>query len=81
MHKILVRAQDSCACTAITSKINVFCQNTFFTNGLRRSSDRGNSSRGDARLFYFHGFSEEIGFPARGHFMIFRTFFEIFDEK
>ena len=46
---------------------------------MRRSSDRGNSSRGDARLFY--GFSEKIGFPARGHFMIFRTFLEIFDEK
>ena len=29
-HWILVHAQDSCACTAITRKINGFCQKTFF---------------------------------------------------
>ena len=30
MRKNLVHAQDSCACTPITSKIDVFCPNTFF---------------------------------------------------
>ena len=46
---------------------------------MGRSSGRQNSSRGDARLFYFHDFSDTIGFPARGRFMIFRTCSEFFD--
>ena len=48
---------------------------------MGRSSGRQNSSRGDARLFYLYDFSEKIGFPARGRFMIFRTVSEMFDEN
>ena len=45
---------------------------------MGRSSDRGNSSRGDARLFYLYDFSEEIGFPACGRFM---CFFDMFRDS
>ena len=49
---------------------------------MGRSSDRENSSRGDACLFYFHYFSEKdtVFWPVDVS-MIFRTFFEIFDER
>ena len=48
---------------------------------MGRSSDRGNSSRGDARLLSVYDLSEKIGFPARGRFMIFRTFCGFVGEK
>ena len=46
---------------------------------MGRALDRGNSSRGDARLFYFHYFIEQIGFPARGRFHDVPSIFEMFD--
>ena len=65
LPKILVHAQESCACTAITCKIDVFfCENTFFSRmgsiwKMGRSSGRQNSSRGYARLFYVYDFSDK----------------------
>ena len=79
MHKILVRTQQLQVKSMFLPK-HVFSQMGSIWK-MGRSSDRGNSSRGDARLFYFDDFSIEIGFPAGGHFKIFRMFFEIFDEK
>ena len=79
MHKILVHAQQ------LQVKSMFLPKHVFSRMGsiwkMGRSSDRGNSSRGDARLFYFYDFSEEKDFPDCGRFMIFRTCFEIFDEK
>ena len=69
----------SCACTRFLCVHNNYKstqgflpKHVFSRTGsiwkMGRSSDRGISSRGDARLFYFDDFSEKIGFPARGRF-------------
>ena len=80
MHKILVRAQQLQVTSMFFLPKHVFSQMGAIWK-IGRSSDRGNSSRGDARLFYFYDLSETDGFAAHGRFMTFRTFFEIFDEK
>ena len=92
MRKNLVHAQESCACTRFLCMHTNYKQNRWFLPKhvfsrmgsiwkMGRPSGRQNSSRGDARRFYFYDFPEKNGFPAHGRFMTFRTFFEIFDEK
>ena len=86
VHKNLVHAKDSCACAAIIHKIDVFGQNTFFHKW-------GPDERWGAhwtvtiRVVAMHIFvifiipQQNNGFPARGRFMICRTFVELFDEE
>ena len=59
--------------------INTFCKKLVFSRlgsilKMGSSSDRQNSSRGDARLVYLYPFPEKLGFPARGCFHEFGRF-------
>ena len=86
MHKNLVHAQDACACTAIASKICVFCQNTLFHEwapygrwgGHRTAKTWVVAMR--VFLYSFYDFPKINSFRACGRFMIFRPFVKIFDK-
>ena len=79
MHKNLVHAHQL-QVKSMVLREHVFSRMGFIWK-MGRSSDRQISSRGDARLFYFHDFSEKIGFPARGRFHDFCDIFRDFYEK